>query len=359
MLTKNGQIAKTKTIAGKFKRLNYFHGMLLTEQDMQEEQAYFREKLKLHNRFHGSGVVWGLGLREWDFCKEETDDCTAKVVIGAGLALDCAGNEIVVCRDYEVSLCDHICELEKQGVLRPGKECTPAETCPKLYIGISYCECNSEPVQQYLGDCDDDVLHAQFSRVREGFCVKILREKDLPCCGGSTGPHKNCDCHVPCDDCPGVEPCCEEDRIVILGSVEIVPPALPSDPYIITAAQIDATARRRLAWTFAAPYWRWEDARQGLVRAVCQAQGWRDISGVVGRSLEAAQHELERLNMIPGEVYDPSQVDPLLLQQAKAALYCVPQQSVIQLITDAQGQCVLFAVPQPDARKPGTGQPRE
>jgi len=44
-----------------FERLNYFYGQLLGVRDFQAEQAYFREKLKLHNRcLHGYGVVCGL-----------------------------------------------------------------------------------------------------------------------------------------------------------------------------------------------------------------------------------------------------------------------------------------------------------
>ncbi|WP_428268714.1 hypothetical protein [Haliangium sp.] len=42
-------------------RLAYFYGQMLTAADLRCEQAYFREKLKLHNRcLHGHGVVCGL-----------------------------------------------------------------------------------------------------------------------------------------------------------------------------------------------------------------------------------------------------------------------------------------------------------
>src|SRR5439155_8263842 len=43
--------------------LSYVHGQLLTAIDLQTEQAYFREKLKLHNRcLHGYGIVCGLDI---------------------------------------------------------------------------------------------------------------------------------------------------------------------------------------------------------------------------------------------------------------------------------------------------------
>jgi hypothetical protein len=47
--------------AGEFRRLNYFYGQMLSAQDFQTEQSFFREKLKLHNRcLHGYGTVCGL-----------------------------------------------------------------------------------------------------------------------------------------------------------------------------------------------------------------------------------------------------------------------------------------------------------
>src|SRR5262249_21135885 len=45
----------------EFTRLAYFHGQMLGALDLQTEQSYFREKLKLHNRcLHGYGTVCGL-----------------------------------------------------------------------------------------------------------------------------------------------------------------------------------------------------------------------------------------------------------------------------------------------------------
>ena len=70
-----------------FKRLNFFNGKLLTAEDFELEQRYFREKLKLHNRsLHGFGIVSGLNV------KVESK----QIVVEPGLALDCEGNELVV-----------------------------------------------------------------------------------------------------------------------------------------------------------------------------------------------------------------------------------------------------------------------
>ncbi|MEX3788811.1 hypothetical protein [Paraburkholderia sp. BR14374] len=44
-----------------FRRLRYFYGQMLSAQDFQTEQHFFREKLKLHNRcLHGYGTICGL-----------------------------------------------------------------------------------------------------------------------------------------------------------------------------------------------------------------------------------------------------------------------------------------------------------
>ena len=78
-------------------RLRYFVGQLLTADELQKEQSYFRHKNQLHNRFEvGHGVVCGLGA---------TAVATSQgsgVRISAGLALDAWGREIVVPSDVDI-----------------------------------------------------------------------------------------------------------------------------------------------------------------------------------------------------------------------------------------------------------------
>ena len=76
-------------------RPNFFYGKLLTVEDLTQEQTYFIEKSKRHNRsLHGFGIVSGL--------KVSTD--AGKVKITAGMALNCEGNEIVVCSDQSLAV---------------------------------------------------------------------------------------------------------------------------------------------------------------------------------------------------------------------------------------------------------------
>ncbi len=68
-------------------RTSFHTGQLLTADDLNREQDYFRNKLKRHNQLlHGFGVVSGLGV----------SIAGGKVVIEPGFALDCEGNEIVI-----------------------------------------------------------------------------------------------------------------------------------------------------------------------------------------------------------------------------------------------------------------------
>lgn len=145
----------------EFKRLNYFYGQMLGAADFQTEQAYFREKMKLHNRcLHGYGVICGLGVapepiehpcapegdarierlreelqkleeklkearqagdedvakgvaarieeikRELERVRTEEceDEPATRVRVECGLAIDCEGNELVVRRPLSIDL---------------------------------------------------------------------------------------------------------------------------------------------------------------------------------------------------------------------------------------------------------------
>ena len=80
----------------QFERPHFFTGKLLTADDLQREQDYFRGKSALHNRFlHGWGIVAGLGV---------TVDQETTVVVSPGLALDCAGNELVLPEPERIAL---------------------------------------------------------------------------------------------------------------------------------------------------------------------------------------------------------------------------------------------------------------
>jgi hypothetical protein len=222
-----------------YKRVRYFHGMLLTERDFQEEQLYHQEKRKLANRMlHGWGVVCGLGVKP-------TTPNSSKVIITPGMALDCLGDEIVVCNDFEI-------DLKKLPDLCPDAGAAAKDPCAErqtkdctYFIGIKYTEVPTDPVAVYLpgGSCEEKTC--EYSRIREGFCIKLFKSppchavvpKDglfqdiVACLGGQASDEDKlkcvqkalddflasfCEQPYPCPSC-----CCDGEPYVILGSIDL------------------------------------------------------------------------------------------------------------------------------------------
>lgn len=183
MMTNNNCDIACKS--GKFKRLRPFHGMLLTEDDFLQEQTYLREKIKLHNRLHGYGVVCGLELKTVDnlgYEIEIDDSIKYPIVVTSGMAIDRNGNEIIVCKAHVVSLDDKIQELfHVSSVDCPAYSSISGESNTKtVYIGIKYHEIKSEPQAVYAADCGCEEKRCDYSRIKEGYCVEVFTEQKLP-----------------------------------------------------------------------------------------------------------------------------------------------------------------------------------
>jgi hypothetical protein len=73
-------------------RVRYFTGKLLTADDFQTEQAYFREKLRRHNLWlHGAGIVSGLHVTV-----ERSPSNEHTVLVRPGLAIGVDGEELFI-----------------------------------------------------------------------------------------------------------------------------------------------------------------------------------------------------------------------------------------------------------------------
>lgn len=71
----------------QLERARFFRGKVLTPEDLELQQQYFRAKLKRHNRtLHGFGIVSGL----------QVTINSGQIVVESGLALDCEGNELII-----------------------------------------------------------------------------------------------------------------------------------------------------------------------------------------------------------------------------------------------------------------------
>ena len=120
----------------QFDRPHFYTGRLLTAADLQDEQDYFRAKIRLHNRLlHGWGVVTGLTVSE----------SAGMLTISAGLALDCAGNELVLAEAKHIAL---------------------SNVAAKQYVTIQYVEVPTRQQPSASGD-------TQFSHIREEARVQI------------------------------------------------------------------------------------------------------------------------------------------------------------------------------------------
>lgn len=338
-------LTQKSCVSGKFKRMNYFHGMLLTEQDFQDEQDYIREKLKLHNRLHGAGVVWGLRL-ELKCFKISPQKTITKIFIAGGLALDCAGNEIVVCENYLVPLDEKINELRCHGLLIKEKDKYKG---PKLFIGIRYCECKSQPAEQYTSECADDKLRPQFSRVREGFEVLLFTQEELPGCAKHKGHNQADGCCQGCPACDGLHPCTEDEQIIVLGFVEDYDTGAENpnhqDAKITQSEHSSPTLSSQ--WTSK----RWETRKQSALGAVLNEARWIDVSVLLGQAVQGIKERLEKMGLNLGEIYIPGKVEnpQAFLEKAKCAQPWAAPKSKIDIVTDNSNGCIAFLLVNPPA----------
>jgi len=100
-------------------RPRFFAGQLLTEEDLNRLDHYIVAKNRLHNRhLFGTGVVCGLEV----VCSACNPAGNSAVVVRPGYALSPCGNDIVVCGDEVVDICDLInrCRPRRDDCIQPG-----------------------------------------------------------------------------------------------------------------------------------------------------------------------------------------------------------------------------------------------
>ncbi len=152
-------------------RTKFFHGMLLTDEHLRAEQAYHRDALKRVNRYlWGSGIVCGFEV-------EEAGGLCIKV--HPGLALDCHGNVIEMCKCITIDLSEECRKAYPDG-------CYPAAGAKELSrcLVIRYAEiaADQQPVLSPDNDCTPPGAgkKCETSKYREGFCLEIRDDCELP-----------------------------------------------------------------------------------------------------------------------------------------------------------------------------------
>jgi hypothetical protein len=156
-------------------RPRFFHGMLLTDEHLRAEQDYHREALKRVNRhLWGSGIVCGLTVEKKDLC----------IKINPGVAIDCCGNLIEVCKCITL-------DLSKECEKKYGSDCPPRQSQGtvkdfeiKKYLVLRYVERETdlEPVLTPDTDCEPagGKSKCSASKVQEGFCIELWDKCPCP-----------------------------------------------------------------------------------------------------------------------------------------------------------------------------------
>jgi hypothetical protein len=207
----------------------YFPGQLLTEDELRQEQQYFRDRLRLHNRLlWGWGTVCGAVVCRVPGEKGAGAD-PWKVVVEPGYVLGPYGDDIVL--DGEVTV-----DLRTGGVSGKAGEasevatddpwcsrvCLPPEPGP-VYVAVRYKECLTRPVRVQPSGCGCAGEACEYSRVRDGYEIGIL-----DCCPpsheGEAPAFSACGDKIPaCPPCP-------DDPWVVLARVEIGTDGIVGEP---------------------------------------------------------------------------------------------------------------------------------
>lgn len=197
-------------------RTRFFERQLVTPDDLTQDQVYFREKHRRHNRMlHGWGVVCGACVRRG------AGEC--EVVVEPGYILGPWGDEIVIPDDVTVDVC-RAGRREQIGCCEPSAldpwcDDGPPD-CPQgtVYLAIRYAECDTRPVRALQSGCGCgcDESACQHSRIRDGYAIAVLPElpptyttplrqptlaEVLPPCSGRLRRARPC---PPCPESPWV-----------------------------------------------------------------------------------------------------------------------------------------------------------
>jgi hypothetical protein len=154
----------------------FFCGQLLTDVDLEAAMSYIAAKNRLHNRYlFGTGVVCGLAVR--------CDPCTAgSIIVDSGYALDCLGNDIVVCKPQSFDVAGYLdCKKKQQpkdcsgAMLQLPGDCQTPEV--EYCLVISYDEKPAKPVSALIRDNGCRVSRCEPSRTNEVFRLDLIDSK--------------------------------------------------------------------------------------------------------------------------------------------------------------------------------------
>lgn len=219
-------------------RTRYFARQLVGPDDLTQDQLYFREKLRRHNRLlHGWGIVCGARVRR-------ESDCEA--VVEAGYLLGPWGDEIVIPQQVTVDVCHEDLDGNAVSPCSDAKDpwCSDVHVDrganARVFIAVRHAECRTRPVRSSPGGCGCDETACEYSRTRDAFAIKVLPRLPSTYAESMTSPAFE-DVVFGCDGraCP---PCPTEPWVILADVV------LDGNGHI---AQIDCPPHRRYVASFA------------------------------------------------------------------------------------------------------------
>ncbi len=126
-------------------RINYYNGQFLSASDLIDEQDYFLARLRRQNRYnHGWGVISGL---------EVVMSTSTQICIAPGIAIDCMGNEVVVCAQVKLKI--------------PKK-------FSQYFVALKYVELMSDPIPNSSPAANAASDPQEFSRIKESYLAELV-----------------------------------------------------------------------------------------------------------------------------------------------------------------------------------------
>ena len=179
-------------------RNRYFTGKPMTARDFTDEQRYFVDRHRLHNRlFHEWGIVCGLAVDyHWN------PECQDRwVIVRRGIATDCYGRELVVAHDTPIRLD----QAQRPDAAPPPAAAAGAQgerrwepPSEGLLVYLQYQE-EATDCLPVLYTCDHP--RKEPSRIREVARIKVVRFDEAPrCCWRTPGGDPDCPCQKGCGD---------------------------------------------------------------------------------------------------------------------------------------------------------------
>ena len=179
MNSKNTSTECPECEIGSLTRNNYFTGKLLVERDFKDEQRYYMDKLRLHQkRLHGEGVVCGLEVKE-----HSNQACRGRYLcIDPGFAKDCCGNDIIVPQQE----CIDITQFKSWTKLRAAQKTQAGGagapgigSSHTLQICVRYRECPTENIPVLYDDCGCDDTACAPNRILESYAFDLLVDPEI------------------------------------------------------------------------------------------------------------------------------------------------------------------------------------